>query len=214
MSLEFNMDSIKQSLTCNICQDIATLPVHSKCCEASQNMSPACMSCVRNYCDLNKPFDERIDTRKSWNGCGCTINCKNPAYIIYNHTTQLDMIRNSLGPSICPNNECNKSFDSGAELRRHLTGKSNNGDKHGKCMYAHTKCKYCNYHNIRLIIEGSHYNDYHCKTVCCVCNKYILNCYLKKHYDNHKLQLSELRHIIKDMEINKLNRENIDYSLS
>jgi len=67
MSLEFNMDSIKQSLTCNICQDIATLPVHSKCCEASQNTSPACMSCVRNYCDLNKPFHERIDTRKSWN---------------------------------------------------------------------------------------------------------------------------------------------------
>ena len=83
MSIECNIDSIKQSLTCNICQDIVTLPVHSKCCEASQNMSPACMSCVRNYCDLNKPINQRIIYRKSWNGCGCDIYCKNPTYLIY-----------------------------------------------------------------------------------------------------------------------------------
>ena len=200
MSIQINIDLIKESLTCNICQYIVTLPVHSKCCEASQNMSPACMACVRTYCELNKPIRERIDYRKSWNGCGCTINCKNAANNIYSHTTQLDMIRNSLGPSICHNKECNKSFDSSAELRRHLTGTSKDSDKHGNCMYAYTKCKYCNFHDKRIIVEGTHFKNYHCKTLCSLCNKYIINRFVRDHYYLHKIQMKELKAIVSAIE--------------
>lgn len=211
MSVQFNIDSIKQSLTCNICQDIVTLPVHSKCCEASRNMSPACMSCVRNYCDLNKPNNQRVEYRKSWNGCGCDIYCKNPAYLIYNHTIQLDMIRNSLGPSLCHNEGCKKSFDSAAALRRHLTGTSRNDDIHGNCMYSYTKCKYCNFHEKRIIVEGIHFKNYHCNTYCNVCNKYIKNINLKDHYSVHKIHMQELRTIVKA--INSINLEsNINHS--
>ena len=208
MSIQINIDLIKESLTCNICQDIVTLPVHSKCCQSSQNMSPACMSCVRNYCDLNKPLHQRKEYKKSWNGCGCNINCKNRANSIYNHTIQLDMIRNSLGSSMCHNKECNKSFDSCAALRRHLTGTSKDTDKHGNCMYAYMKCKYCNFYDKRIIVEGIHFKNYHCKTFCSLCNKYIINSCLKDHYYLHKIQMKELKAIVNDIENTTLENNN------
>ena len=49
-----NNDAINDALTCGICQDIVTLPVHGTCCERAKSVGPACLSCVRSYCELNK----------------------------------------------------------------------------------------------------------------------------------------------------------------
>ena len=62
----FIMEELKNSLTCCICMEVATLPVHSLCCESAKPMPPACMTCVRSYLGLNNPFNSRPYSKKSW----------------------------------------------------------------------------------------------------------------------------------------------------
>ena len=200
--MQMDLDAIKQSLTCGICMDIVTLPVHGTCCDNAKSASPACLACVRAYCELQKPPRQRIPTRKSWTGCGCTItlnqrSCSN----FYNHTYQLDLIRNSIGPSICHHENCGVSCETSAELRRHLTGNATSLDKHGNCQEAYTKCNYCIYFDKRHIVDGIHYETNHAKIYCDVCGRSdILVRHMRIHYNNHKEQLKNLRIKLHDFE--------------
>ena len=54
-----DLSEVKQSITCSICMDIATLPVHSTCCENAKSTPPACLICVRSYLQLNEPYQRR-----------------------------------------------------------------------------------------------------------------------------------------------------------
>ncbi len=202
MSVSFNMESLKEALTCNICQDIVTLPVHATCCEKAKSMNPACLSCVREYYELNKPPQKRPKLRKSWNGCGCDVKpgLNSASKFYYSHTLQLDNIRNMVGPSKCHHEKCNISFETAAELRRHLTGSARETDKHGNCKFAITKCNYCMFHGERHFVEGEHYQKLHSYTVCDVCNLQVLTCYLRAHYDGHKTKMALLRSKVYDYE--------------
>ena len=53
---------------------------------------------------------------------------------------QLDTIRNLIGPSICPHQECKAECSTSAELRRHLGGTAKDSDKTSNCQYAMTRC--------------------------------------------------------------------------
>ena len=192
-----NNDAINDALTCGICQDIVTLPVHGTCCERAKSVGPACLSCVRSYCELNKAPRIRPYSRKAWGGCGCNIFLQsNNGGQIYSHTYQLDMIRNLLGPSICFHEECKAKCETAAELRRHITGTSNSSDKHGDCQEAFTKCKYCNLHGKRKFIENEHYNNFHAFIKCNICSLQIKLTDLRNHYNYHKEQLGKLRSIV------------------
>ena len=162
MNNNISVDLFKEALTCSICQDIVTLPVHAMCCEKAKSLAPGCLSCVRTYYELNKAPNKRCQYKKSWGGCGCNIDLKNKcANSYYNHTTQLDMVRNLLGPSVCHHENCHASCETAAELRRHLCGTSISSDKHGNCQEAITKCKYCYLYGKRAFIEGEHYRKKH-----------------------------------------------------
>lgn len=39
-------NSLRELLTCGICQDNATLPVHGTCCPSATKVQPACLLCV------------------------------------------------------------------------------------------------------------------------------------------------------------------------
>ena len=189
-----SMEEIKQALTCSICQDIVTLPVHSVCCEKAKSMQPGCLSCVREYYQLNKHPKDRPMFLKSWGGCGCDIKL-NDKYIkssnFYQHTLQLDMIRNILGPSKCHHPNCNVSCETSAELRRHITGTSISNDKYGNCMESITKCNYCNTYDKRKIIEGIHYEKFHASIKCDICEIYIERHLCISHYNKHINQLDK-----------------------
>jgi hypothetical protein len=183
------MDSIKHALTCGICQDIVTLPVHPTCCDRAKSMTPGCLYCVREYYDLNKKPGTRVLTRKSWGGCGCDVHVQHgKGHQFYTHTTQLDMIRNSLGPSVCHHEECVAACETAAELRRHLCGKALPTDKHGNCLKAITKCEHCKTFGTREFILGQHYKDRHETVNCDICNSRIHSMYVAEHYNWHKDQ--------------------------
>tara|TARA_Y100000591_G_C21697766_1_gene626629 strand:+ start:43 stop:651 length:609 start_codon:yes stop_codon:yes gene_type:complete len=186
-----NLNNIKEALTCSICQEVVTLPVHSTCCERAKSMNPGCLSCVRGYYELNKKPRERTPYKKSWGGCGCDVYTQNPSSRIYNHTTQLDMIRNAMGPSICYN--CGVACETAAELRRHLTGASTPNDKHDNCPDAITKCKYCNLYGKYSYITGDHYKLTHDFINCDVCNMRVFRINLVEHYMVHYNHLKLLK---------------------
>lgn len=196
-------NNLKDALTCGICQEIATLPVHPLCCENSKSMAPGCLSCVRKYYELNIPINRRsTNTKKSWNGCGCDINITYKySTNYYHHTTQLDMIRNLLGPSVCPNEGCNISCTTTAELRRHLNGSINPNDKFGACAKAFTKCNYCGFYGKREFVEGNHYNEKHAFIKCDVCLTNILKKDALVHYYNHKFMLNKFKLNLEDQKI-------------
>tara|TARA_E500000178_G_scaffold353944_1_gene421294 strand:- start:963 stop:1580 length:618 start_codon:yes stop_codon:yes gene_type:complete len=198
MNDNMTTEKICEMLQCGICLETATLPVHPTCCEKSKSMNPGCLFCVRKYHELNIKPDLRINKQKSWSGCGCTIYPR--IYIKgrlpYEHTYQLDMIRNMLGKSKCHHQNCQAEFDTCAELRRHLTGQSNETDKFGNCKYAITKCNKCNYYGERWFVEGPHKKKYHSQIWCNICNKYIIIDFMKSHYDKHKLDLKVFKSTI------------------
>ena len=196
------LDLIKQALICNICQEVCTLPVHPECCDIAKTMSPGCLSCVRKYYQLNRPATQREFVIKSWTGCGCDIYLSSTirSYNLYTHTTQLDMIRNSLGPSICFNEGCGLSFETSAELRRHLNGAATINDKHGNCPESVTKCKFCHLFGKRRFIEGSHYIKEHTTIRCDICNTFITRVNLLEHYNRHKKELEDFSNKIQDLE--------------
>jgi hypothetical protein len=193
--IDISVDSFKEALTCGICQEIATLPVHGVCCENAKSMFPGCLSCVRYYYELNKPINRRSAySKKSYNGCGCNVNIDNRrSESYYCHTTQLDMIRNLLGPSKCPNAGCNVSCSTTAELRRHLNGLISPNDKFLACIKAFTKCNYCGFYGKREFIEGKHFEQNHAFIQCTVCWKEVMRENALGHYNNHKYHLSLLK---------------------
>ena len=189
-----NIQNIHEALTCSICQDVVTLPVHGNCCEKAKSVGPACLSCVRSYCQLNTPPNKRYNLRKSWGGCGCDLKLhSNNSAILYSHTYQLDLIRNLLGPSICFHENCKAQCETAAELRRHITGTSNTGDKYGNCQEAITKCKYCSLYAKRKFIENEHYNKYHAYIRCDICNLQVRLTEIRYHYNYHKDQMNRLK---------------------
>ena len=204
-TLTTNLDSIKDALTCGICQDIVTLPVHPVCCERAKSMAPGCLNCVRRYYELNKNPKYRSGIKKSWVGCGCNINLvylNNISSNYYKHTIELDIVRNVLGPSICHNEECGASCETAAELRRHLNGTAKSTDKNGNCAYAITKCKYCNVHGMRHFIEGKHYDDVHRTFRCTWCGTDINIKNIDYHYNTH---VADVERFKKNLNILKSN---------
>lgn len=179
------MEELKESLTCCICMEVATLPVHALCCESAKTRPPACMTCVRSYLQLNQSHHARPHSKKSWSGCGCHLNVRQKASLIYSHTIQLDTIRNLLGPSFCPHEECKAEFSTSAELRRHLNGTSREDAQESNCQYAMTRCKYCNFFGVRHLVDGSHYNEHHNTVFCPICNQDIKVTWAKEHYNRH-----------------------------
>lgn len=187
-----DIEKLKETITCSICMEVATLPVHPTCCENSKSLPPACMICVRSYLGLNNHWRNRAYQKKSWNGCGCTIDPRSRNRT-YTHTTQLDTIRNLLGPSKCPHQECGIECSTTAELRRHLNGTCKSTDTIKNCGYAMTRCKHCDFFGVRHIVEGNHYREHHEVIVCpiCVCNVRMFAA--KEHYENHMRSLEVLK---------------------
>ena len=193
--------SIKKALECIICLNIATLPVHPVCCIESKSMSPACLKCVREYLQLNKPIRLRSTIIKSWTGCGCDINTTlYGASSYYKHTFELDSIRNIVGTSKCFNEGCNAEFSTCSELRKHLIGPTD--DKlYGICQEALIKCSLCNYFDKRKIILGKHYINNHLTINCNVCNLLIPYTIINDHYKLHKNQLKKLKNYIENIKL-------------
>jgi hypothetical protein len=179
------MEKLKESLTCSICMEVATLPVHAMCCENTKSLPPACFNCVYTYLQLNQPQTERPCRKMSWSGCGCYINVRQKSNLIFSHTVQLDTIRNLIGPSFCPHEECKAKFSTTAELRRHINGTSREKAREFNCQYVMTRCKYCDFYDVRHVVEGSHYEEKHNTVYCPICNQYLkLKC-AKEHYNRH-----------------------------
>ena len=89
--IQSNVSNIIDSLKCQICLDVVTLPVHGKCCVNSKMSKPACLACVRNYLQLNIPISNREALfKKSWTGCGCELPIKSKvqASYFYEHTNE------------------------------------------------------------------------------------------------------------------------------
>lgn len=187
------LEELKATLTCCICMELVTLPVHPTCCDSATSLSPACLICVRSYLKLNESCRNRDYSKKSWNGCGCTIYPQTRNHKTYKHTTQLDSIRNLLGPSICPHELCKAKCETTSELRRHLNGTSKNSDSHGNCQYAMTRCKHCDYYGIRHDVDGHHYQEFHVSVVCSLCAEPITMRNAKDHYENHVRSLKYLK---------------------
>lgn len=191
-----SLSELKELLTCCICMETVTLPVHSTCCENTKSLAPACLVCVRNYLQLNKPCHTRPDKMKGWNGCGCDIYSKPMPYKHYTHTYQLDTIRNLLGPSTCPH-KCGVSCNTSAELRRHLNGTSNKNDGFKNCPEAMTTCKYkCGFFGKRRIVEGEHFEEKHAFVFCMVCKKNIKKRDVIQHYREHEASLTMFKRVI------------------
>ena len=187
------LEDLKATLTCCICMELVTLPVHPMCCDSAASLPPACLTCVRSYLKLNESWRNRDHHKKSWNGCGCMIDPRARHQKSYKHTTQLDSIRNLLGPSICPHDQCKAECDTTAELRRHLNGTSTNGDSHGNCQYAMTRCKHCSYFGVRHDVEGVHYQEIHAFIVCPLCTVNVPLRNAKSHYENHMRSLEQMK---------------------
>ena len=204
------MEELKKLLTCNICMEVSTLPVHPMCCESAKSMSPACMTCVRSYLSLNEPFHQRPERKKSWTGCGCDIYTKQKATNLYTHTYQLDSIRNAIGPSVCHHEECKAVCSTTAELRRHLKGTTNSGDKVENCQYAMTTCKHCDFYGVRYLVEGEHYKMYHDTFHCPICVKNISSNCASEHYRYHCKQMYQLMDIIESKNIEGVHRSLAD----
>lgn len=193
-----DVSNILDSLKCTICLNTVTLPVYGKCCNNSKRAKPACLSCVRKYLQLNMPISNRENIKKSWSGCGCDlqIKLKVPSTHFYDHSYQLDQIRNCLGPSICHHENCEAKCETSEELRRHLTGTSTINDKNGNCQEAFTKCKYCNRFDKRKIIEGDHYDRFHAHIKCPLCGLFINVNNCVAHYNAHKIDLKIFKEIL------------------
>jgi sarcosine oxidase delta subunit len=192
--IEISMKAdIEEALKCAICLETATLPVHPKCCENAKAGSPACMSCVREYCQLNKRKSERDLVKKTWTFCGCVFHIRdiNSSSQIYEHSYQLDMIRNILGPSTCPNG-CGVVCTTSAELRRHLTGGVRTGESE-PCPEARTKCKFCQYFGKRKDVEGSHYEKWHAAFECPVCKQMVKREDGSTHHMKHIEDIEKMR---------------------
>ena len=187
------LEQLKETLTCCICMELSTLPVHPTCCESASSLPPACLTCVRSYLKLNESWRNRDYSKKSWNGCGCMIDPRARHQKTYKHTTQLDSIRNLLGPSICPHEECKAKCETTAELRRHLNGTSKNSDIHGNCQYAMTRCTYCDFFGVRHHVEGVHYEDYHASIICPLCMTDVPLRNAKQHYESHVTSLEYMK---------------------
>ncbi len=218
-TLEVNPDleEIRETLMCSICHEMVTLPVHAMCCERAKQMSPACLSCVRRYYELNTHPNQRAFSKKAWGGCGCTVYLKNKQYAqsYYSHTLQLDMMRNLFGPSRCPNEGCNVECRTSAELRRHLNGKVQSSDKNPACQEALTKCDYCGFFGKRRVVNGEHFVTNHSSVYCRLCDRRVAFKDAEYHYNHHvrHLQdfLTEYKRIktnIRDIQINNV-QENV-----
>lgn len=186
------MEELKTALTCCICMEVSTLPVHSVCCESAKSLPPACMTCVRSYLDLNQPFRNRHTTKKSWSGCGCNINPRQKASNLYTHTVQLDSIRNLIGPSICHHEQCKAACSTAAELRRHLNGTTKQSDNTSNCQYATTKCLHCEFIGVRNVVEGEHFKEFHDTVFCPLCSLHIRLSVISKHYKGHVNAMNSL----------------------
>ena len=188
-----DLDEIRQTLMCSICHEMVTLPVHAMCCVRAKQMSPACLSCVRRYYELNTHPHERSYSKKSWGGCGCTVYLKSRQYAdsYYSHTLQLDMMRNLFGPSRCPNEGCNVECRTSAELRRHLNGKVQSSDKNPACQEALTKCDYCGFFGKRRVVNGEHFVTNHSSVYCRICDRHIALPATEYHYNNHVRHLQD-----------------------
>mgnify|MGYP004339180175 FL=1 len=133
---------------------------------------------------------------------------------MYNHTTQLDMIRNALGPSICYN--CGVACETAAELRRHLTGVSTPNDKHGNCSEAITKCNYCGFFGKRRVVNGEHFVTNHSSVYCRICDRRVAFRDAEYHYNHHVKHLQDylteykkIKSTITAIEINNV-QENVE----
>ena len=199
MKEETEFNNIKKAITCYICQEVCTLPVHPECCNEAKCMNPGCESCVRKYYELDKISGERTYVVKSWCGCGCNVYLNDTKiYDLYSDTIQLDMIRNSLGPSVCY--KCGIPFETTAELRRHLRNEATTNDKHGNCQEINIKCEHCNRYGKRKWIEGEHFIKEHAMIKCDVCEKIIKAENLVEHYDTHCKNMVKFQEKIKDLE--------------
>ena len=187
-----DLSEVKQSITCSICMDIATLPVHSTCCENAKSRPPACLICVRSYLQLNEPYQRRT-TKKSWSGCECDIIPTTGPQKHYTHTIQLDSIRNLFGKSKCPHKDCGAECSTSAELRRHLGGRSNTNDKFGNCPQAMTRCNKCGFFGKRHIVEGEHFREFHDNILCPLCMSHIPLNRAAGHYETHVRSLQMMK---------------------
>ena len=185
---------IREALQCSICLDTATLPVHGLCCSAARSANPCCMHCVRGYMKLNEPIRMRALTLKSWSGCGHDVNPRLPSRELYDHTTQLDMVRNMIGPSVCHN--CGASCSTVAELRRHVQGIANRGDKNDNCQKAIMMCRFCNFRGMRCIVEGEHFDKMHKTVYCEWCEEHIKFAHATSHLEHHQNQLATLHNYV------------------
>ena len=201
------MEDLKTALTCSICMEVSTLPVHSLCCESAKSLPPACMTCVRSYLGLNQPFRNRHYSKKSWAGCGCNINPQQKASNLYTHTIQLDSIRNLIGPSVCHHEHCKAECSTTAELRRHLNGTARQGDKTSNCQYATTKCQHCDFIGVRHVVEGEHYREFHDFVFCPLCDMNVPTTNVKNHYNKHARYMNTFLENIekKNIDIEELN---------
>jgi hypothetical protein len=184
---------LEDALTCTICLGIATLPVHSPCCQRAKKMNAACLLCVRAYYELNKRPEQRSRVKKAYGGCGCTLypktNRRTSDY--YEHTEQLDMIRDLFGVSKCPN--CGVSCATTSELRRHISGRAMSNEKFGNCPEAFTHCKYCSFFGKRKLVDGEHYQTYHAYIRCQLCSEDVLPQNAMEHHAKHVRDLEDFR---------------------
>ena len=206
---EPRLEEIRETLTCSICHDLVTLPVHAMCCEQAKQMNPACLSCVRRYYGLNSPPSERDQHKKSWGGCGCDVYPRNrqPTSALYTHTTQLDMMRNLFGPSKCTNEGCNVECRTSAELRRHLNGNVSSSDTNPPCPKAITRCHLCNFFGKRELVKGDHYLEYHSQIYCRICDRRVAFKDADYHYNQHVKHLYDFRQDLNSVKLN-LSRNN------
>lgn len=179
-------EKLKETLKCMICHDMATLPVHLKCCENNKG-NPGCLLCVRRYLRLNERKKYSRNTKKlSFTGCGCMIDISDAGNLIYRHSKELWGIRDIFGKSVCQHKNCKQTFDTTAELHRHLLGNIKSYDKFEACLEASTKCEECNFFGKRSIVIGEHYKQFHTWHACELCYKCVRVKYLNKHYKFHK----------------------------
>ena len=206
-----------EALTCCICQEVTTLPVHGTCCQRAKSLQPACLCCVRKWYQQNRVPSQRSTSVKSFGGCGCEVYL-NGNNKLYEHSVQLDMVRNLVGQSVCFHERCGARFDTCEELRRHVQGRATKTDKFGNCQEAITKCPHCSFFGKRCIVERSHYQEHHKKVFCTMCKSYVYANLIKAHFSQHvkelhqeKREIAILRNTVNARDKNfKKNRELLD----
>lgn len=194
------MEDIRQALTCGICMELVNLSVHATCCDSAKSSTPACLGCVRSYLQLNSKPEDRFTSVKSWAGCGCNISTQHGASV-YAHANQLDMVRNTLGPSYCHHEKCKASFSTCSELRRHLKGTSKPSDTNGNCKEAMMNCPICGFFGKRGIVEGEHYTKMHAKSYCHVCGSDVAKVTFEAHLRDHQDHVKQMK-----IQIDTINR--------